>query len=232
MATPASSPARRRAALGVLAAAGLGLGAGAAVARPTELSGVGHVVLLGDSVFDNKAYVGGEPDVVAHLRGQLPDRWRATLAAVDGTTAGSLLGQLSRVPADATHLVVSIGGNDVLRQEATLGERVRSVGEGLARLAVSRERFRQDYGRLSPLLNRHRISWPCRALGWISGPTCSRCSLKAIIALPPATEPKRGYRKFREFQHGPPIYRFTMSYQKTISAPRFHCSDRSARRDR
>jgi hypothetical protein len=29
---------------------------------------MGHVILLGDSVFDNAAYVGGAPDVIAQLR--------------------------------------------------------------------------------------------------------------------------------------------------------------------
>ena len=31
-----------------------------------------HVALLGDSIFDNKTYTNGEPDVVAHLRTFLP----------------------------------------------------------------------------------------------------------------------------------------------------------------
>jgi len=28
-----------------------------------------HIVLLGDSIFDNSVYTGGEPDVVEHLTG-------------------------------------------------------------------------------------------------------------------------------------------------------------------
>jgi hypothetical protein len=69
-----------------------------------------HVVLLGDSVFDNAAYVGGAPDVIAQLREQLPTAWRATLAAVDGTTVAGLAQQLARIPDDATHLVISARG--------------------------------------------------------------------------------------------------------------------------
>ncbi len=38
-----------------------------------------HVVLLGDSIFDNQAYTRGEPDLVHHLRRVLPVPWRATL---------------------------------------------------------------------------------------------------------------------------------------------------------
>ena len=105
----------------------------------------GRVVLLGDSIFDNKAYVGGGPDVVVQLRERLPKGWQATLAAVDGAVTGDVTRQLARVPADATHLVVSVGGNDALRYEGVLGEGARSVGGALARLAAVRERFRGDY---------------------------------------------------------------------------------------
>ena len=64
-----------------------------------------HIVLLGDSIFDNGAYVRrGEPDVVRQLRARLPAGARATLAAVDGATAADVRRQLERLPADATHL--------------------------------------------------------------------------------------------------------------------------------
>jgi lysophospholipase L1-like esterase len=115
-------------------------------ARPGATARAGHVVLLGDSIFDNKAYAAGGPDVVTQLRARLPAGWRATLAAVDGAVAGDLRRQLERVPRDATHLVVSAGGNDALRQEGVLGAPARSVGEALARLAAVRDGFRRDYG--------------------------------------------------------------------------------------
>ena len=69
---------------------------------------MGHVVLLGDSIFDNGAYVRrGEPDVVAQLRTKLPRDWKATLCAVDGDVTAGVVRQLNRAPSDATHLVVS-----------------------------------------------------------------------------------------------------------------------------
>jgi GDSL-like Lipase/Acylhydrolase family len=125
----------------------LGGGLAAATAAPAmaQPGAAGHVVLLGDSVFDNKAYVAGGPDVVAQLRAQLPAGWRASLAAVDGAVTADVARQLDRVPHEATHLVVSVGGNDALRQEPVLGEPARSVGEGLARLGVVMDRFQQDY---------------------------------------------------------------------------------------
>ena len=49
-----------------------------------QLPDAEHVVLIGDSIFDNGAYVAGGPDVVTQLRERLPQGWRATLGAVDG----------------------------------------------------------------------------------------------------------------------------------------------------
>jgi hypothetical protein len=74
----------------------------------------GHVVLLGDSVFDNAAYVAGGPDVVTQLRGLLPPGWQATLLALDGGVISGVAGQLRSLPRDATHLVISVGGDDAL----------------------------------------------------------------------------------------------------------------------
>jgi hypothetical protein len=104
-----------------------------------------HAVLLGDSVFDNAAYVGGGPDVVAQLRRRLPAGARATLLAVDGAVTGSVQRQLAGLPADASHLVVSVGGNDALRQSGVLEEGARSVAEALARLAAIQDGFARDY---------------------------------------------------------------------------------------
>ena len=104
----------------------------------------GHVVLLGDSVFDNGAYVGGAPDVVAQLRTHLPEGWQATLAAVDGATTSDVPRQLQRLPADATHLVLSMGGN-ALMHTGLLDMRARSSGEVLDALAGAAEEFERRY---------------------------------------------------------------------------------------
>jgi hypothetical protein len=73
-----------------------------------------HIILLGDSVFDNLKYVQPKPDVLAHLREILPGGWSASLRAVDGAVTNDVVGQLAGLPADATHLVLSVGGNDLL----------------------------------------------------------------------------------------------------------------------
>jgi hypothetical protein len=105
----------------------------------------GHIVLLGDSIFDNGAYVGGVPDVVRQLRRHLPDGWSATLLAVDGAVADDIERQLRGIPGDASLLVISAGGNDALGEAHLLERDADSVGEGLMVLAEAQSRFAQRY---------------------------------------------------------------------------------------
>ena len=94
-----------------------------------------HVVLLGDSIFDNGAYTRGGPDVVTQLREILPAPWRATLAAVDGATTQEFDPQRRALTSDVTHAVLSLGGNDALGHADLLDTRVRSSAEVLERFA-------------------------------------------------------------------------------------------------
>jgi hypothetical protein len=106
----------------------------------------GHVVLLGDSVFDNAAYVPGGPAVIEHLRRMLPPRWEATLLAVDGATIASVDAQLQRIPQGATHLVLSVGGNDALGYAGfLLTEPTDSFASALAGIARIRDEFAREY---------------------------------------------------------------------------------------
>ena len=104
-----------------------------------------HVVLLGDSIFDNAAYVDGGPDVVEQLRAALPDGWQASLGAIDGSTTADVKRQLADLPKGATHLVVSVGGNDALGHEEILEASADSVGEALDLLATVRAAFAERY---------------------------------------------------------------------------------------
>lgn len=104
-----------------------------------------QIVLLGDSIFDNAAYVADGPDVVTHLRSRLPEGWRATLNAVDGSLTGDVRRQVGWLGSDVTHFALSIGGNDALDRSAILGESAGSVAEVLDRLAGVREKFTGDY---------------------------------------------------------------------------------------
>ncbi len=130
--------------------------AGAAIAaslvrRPAAaVNAMRHVVLLGDSVFDNAAYVGSDPDVVAQLREALPADWRASLVARDGAVITDLPAQLKKLPPDATHLVISIGGNDALMSAGVLDEGAASVASAVEKLSTVRDAFQQAY---APMLD-------------------------------------------------------------------------------
>lgn len=106
-----------------------------------------HVVLLGDSIFDNGAYTRGEPDVLGHLQRLVSPGWCATSCAVDGATTSGLDAQLHRLPADATDLVVSIGGNDVLQNVDLLSSTVSSTAAALDLLADRLATFERAYRR-------------------------------------------------------------------------------------
>jgi lysophospholipase L1-like esterase len=140
--TTAARSTRRR----LLAAASLTTLAAGLPARAGTDAAMKHIVLLGDSVFDNAAYVAGGPDVLEQLRERLPAGWRATLRAVDGSVIASIERQLRQLPPEGSHLVISIGGNDALRQAGVLDETARSMADALERLAAIRDEFAQDYG--------------------------------------------------------------------------------------
>jgi lysophospholipase L1-like esterase len=106
---------------------------------------VNHVVLLGDSILDNAAYVGGGPDVVQQLHRLLPNGWRATLGAVDGSTTREVPGQLRHLPADATHLILSAGGNDALGSADFIYAPAGSTAEALLGLAEIADGFGRRY---------------------------------------------------------------------------------------
>ena len=112
---------------------------------PGESASAGHVVLLGDSIFDNKAYVGEDPDVIAQLRQELPPGWQATLLAVDGDVMAGVDRQLRLLPKDATHLVVSVGGNDALGFADILQMPAGDVTGALNILAAAQDDFAAGY---------------------------------------------------------------------------------------
>ena len=116
-----------------------------------------HIVLLGDFIFDNAAYVAGGPDVVRQLREILPSGWRATLNALDGAVIADLPQQLQKVPTDASHFVVSVGGNDALGEAGLLERKVSSMAEAMELISGVRERFRSAYSRMLDQVLQRRL---------------------------------------------------------------------------
>jgi lysophospholipase L1-like esterase len=114
-------------------------------AAQKETIDMNHIVLLGDSIFDNAPYVPSGTAVIHHLKQKMPDGWQATLRAVDGSVIEDVRAQLDALPSDATHIVVSMGGNDVLGQAGILLEPAQSVVEVLLRFAQISAVFERNY---------------------------------------------------------------------------------------
>jgi hypothetical protein len=110
--------------------------------------GMRHVVLLGDSIFDNDSYAGRGKDVLSKLRALLPGGDRGTLLARDGAVIEGIIGQLEHLPADTTVFVISAGGNDALRSSSVLLEPAESVAESLEKIRAVRDAYAANYRRL------------------------------------------------------------------------------------
>jgi hypothetical protein len=138
--------------------------------RPAAERNMPHLVLLGDSIFDNGVYVPGHPAVIEQVRSALPGDWQATLLAVDGNVAIDVIRHLERLPADATHLAVSTGGNNALIASSVLAQPARSVSEVLHEMADIQGDFRREYRTmLADVLGRRMPTVVCTIYDAIPG---------------------------------------------------------------
>ncbi len=140
---------------GVFAAGMIGLGGwvlhGCTTATPdaaTSHMKPGHIALLGDSIFDNKRYVGSDPAVIDQVRAAIPDRWAATLLAVDGDFVGDVRQRLSGMAVGTSHLVLSVGGNDALGHLGVLTGPAQSREEVFLQLERIQSSFAKQYENL------------------------------------------------------------------------------------
>jgi lysophospholipase L1-like esterase len=132
-----------------------------------------HVILLGDSIFDNARYVPGGPPVTRQLKERLPHDWQVTLLALDGATAVDVVDQVRQLPDNATHLVVSAGGNDALEQSGVVRMKGGITELGLlSYLADVRAQFQQTYrNMLRSVLSRRLPTTVCTIYDSIPGMT-------------------------------------------------------------
>jgi hypothetical protein len=87
--------------------------------------------------------------VIEHFRLILPPPWETTLLAVDGARISSVERQLQKVPEGATHLVLSVGGNDALDHSGfIMSEPTDSYESALTRIARIRDGFSGEYRRM------------------------------------------------------------------------------------
>ena len=105
------------------------------------------VNLLGDSIIDNKFYVGPhELSVTEHLHNLNDDVINSI--AVDGhTTKDVIHAQLDKLPHYSTHQVLSIGGNDLLQNIYFLKN---------AEQFTANEVFEQAVGIMAPIKRRYQ----------------------------------------------------------------------------
>ncbi len=83
--------------------------------------------------------------MVKPLCAALPAGWTASLLAVDGSTTDEVAGQVGCLPSDASHLVLSVGGNDALQQAHVLFMPASSTEEAVGLLADLAEQFEHHY---------------------------------------------------------------------------------------
>jgi hypothetical protein len=114
-----------------------------------------HIVLLGDSIFDNSSYVAAGTEVSAQLRARLGAGYRVSLLARDGAVLADMMMQiahLQNLSDPATRLVVSCGGNDVLGLVGAMQSPVQSVLDAAELLASWQAGFRREYRRMLDLV--------------------------------------------------------------------------------
>ncbi len=108
-----------------------------------------HVILLGDSIFDNGSYVGQfDPDVAKQVKMEVGQANKVTLLATDGNVTDDISRQLRYLPEDASHLFISVGGNDALGQLASLAKPVDNVGEGFHEFSFIKAQFEKEYSNM------------------------------------------------------------------------------------
>jgi lysophospholipase L1-like esterase len=110
-----------------------------------------HIVLLGDSIFDNAPYVPAGTEVRARLAACLGPQHQVSLLARDGSVLADMVAQVARLqdlPEPADWLVVSCGGNDVLGLVAAMQSPAGTVLEAAGLLAEWQAAFRRDYRRM------------------------------------------------------------------------------------
>jgi len=119
-----------------------------------------HIVLLGDSIFDNAPYVPAGAHVQGQLQSTLGTCDQVSLLACDGSMLADMVAQVARLqelPQAPDWLIVSCGGNDVLGLVGAMQSKVSSVMEAAGLLADWQAEFRRNYRRmLNVVLSRRK----------------------------------------------------------------------------
>jgi lysophospholipase L1-like esterase len=108
-----------------------------------------RIVLLGDSIIDNGAYIrAGEPDVASQLQSLLP-QYAVSKRALDGAVCSDVIGSQTADLVAVDGIILSAGGNDALQHVSLLEDTSATTAvEILVRLWAIREEFRRSYASL------------------------------------------------------------------------------------
>ena len=113
-----------------------------------------HILILGDSVFDNRRYIGEkEKDGEARMLDALPN-YHQTFLALDGAITHELPRQTKYINTaietngPITDVVLSIGGNNLLGEGVLLNARTQNVLGGLSLFRKIQEQFSKDYSKM------------------------------------------------------------------------------------
>jgi len=100
-----------------------------------------HLVLLGDSTIDNGNWTSG-PCVTDQVRQQEP---LTTMCALDGALIAAVCEQVRSSPEDATHYIVSVGGNNATGATTTVLGEVGDAEEAIIRLHTFVQTFELQF---------------------------------------------------------------------------------------
>jgi lysophospholipase L1-like esterase len=105
-----------------------------------------RIILLGDSVIDNGAYVRpGEPEVTKQLQALLPEH-AVIKRALDGAVCADVLSSQVANLESTDRIILSAGGNDALQHIDLLEAATATTAKDLlVRLWTVREDFRRNY---------------------------------------------------------------------------------------
>ena len=108
-----------------------------------------RIILLGNSIIDNGAYVGpGEPNVAKQLQSLLPQHV-VVKRAVDGAVCAEVLSSQLEDVAGPDAIILSAGGNDALQHVDLLEAATETTAKDvLVRLCAIREENSSDYASL------------------------------------------------------------------------------------
>jgi hypothetical protein len=136
-----------------------------------------HIVLVGDSVFDNERYVLDGNSVESLLRKAMPAA-KTSLLAWDGAICNDIIDQLEYLPTEVSHLIVSCGGNDALESLPLLEIKVKNVEQALKKLAKVSTEFRRNYIKMLTLIGQYKDPIVCTIYN-----KCPGLSVASVTAL-------------------------------------------------